>query len=91
MLFHHRWVIFKVVAFSYLAYSLLLCALMESPSESLASSPLAMHVEKDLRGIKNKLKKLNQILHCIDLEGRIHLENVDQDMMQLRKEFELGI
>ena len=37
------------------------------------------------------MKKMKCPLHCMDSEGDRRLENVDQDLIQLRKEFKLGI
>ena len=86
---HHRWVISKLVLDT--ASFLLLCENMDSPSESSASSSLALHVEDDIRNIKQKLKSMNRLLQFMDTDGERRLENVDQDMIQLRKEFELRI
>ena len=64
---------------------------MDSPSESSASSLDNRAVGEEIRGIKRKLKIMNRLLHCMDSEGGRRLENVDQELIQIRKEFELGI
>ena len=64
---------------------------MDSPSESSASSLDNKVIEEDIRGIKRKLKKMHHLIHCMDSEGGRRIENVDQDLIQLQKEFKLGI
>ena len=56
-------------------------------SESLGSSPLAFFVEFDIRYPKREIEHLKRMVDTIDIEGGRHLENVDRDLVFLRKEF----
>ena len=64
---------------------------METSSESTTSSPLAQTVEADIWAIKKRMRKMNHMLNRMDTEGGHRLDIVDQDIAQLRKEFDFSI
>ena len=64
---------------------------MEASSESIGSSPPALFVEFDIWDLKKEIKKLNQTVDKIDTEGGRRLENVDKDLVFLRKEFKWAV
>ena len=90
LLISQCWIICEVDAPSGIGRLLLFGAFMESPSESSASSPKHRDVGEEIKDIKQKLKRMNRLLHFMDSEGGRRLENVDQDLIHLRKEFQLG-
>ena len=90
LLISQCWIICKVDVSSGTGCLLLLGVFMHSPPESSASSP-DRNLEEELRVIKRKVKKLDHLFHCMDSEGGRRLENVDQDLIHLRKQLKLGI
>ena len=61
--------------------------MVEASSESTSSSPSALFVDSYIRDINKEIKKVNWIIDEIDTEGGRRLENVDRDLVFLRKEF----
>ena len=67
---------------------------MESSStsfESTGSSPLAQFIETDIKEMKKKIKRINKLLGKLDSEGGRRLDNVDKDMVYLKKEIDHSI
>ena len=79
-------VVLKVVCRSVEGQQILMFV-MEASLESTGSSPPALFVESDIRDIKRDVKELQRTMEEIDIEGGKRLENVDRDLVFLRKQF----
>ena len=64
---------------------------MEASSESTSSSPPAQFIETDIREMKKKIRRINRFLGKLDSEGGRQLDNVDRDMVHLKKGFDNSI
>ena len=64
---------------------------MEMSSESMASSALVQSIESNIRNIRKKIKRMSHYLNRMDTEGGHHLEIIERDMVQRRKEFSCSI
>ena len=64
---------------------------MEISSKSMASIAPVQSIESDIRNIRKKIKRMNRYLNRMDTERGHHLEIIERDMVQLRKEFSYSI
>ena len=65
--------------------------IMEASSESTGSSTPANFVEADIREIKRDVMVLQRQVEAIDTEGGRRLENVDKDLVFLRKQIKWAV
>ena len=79
-------VVFKVVYRSVEGKKILMFV-MEESLESTGLSPPTLFVESDIRDLKRDVKELQRTVEEIDIEGGKRLENVDRDLVFLRKQF----